>query len=336
MGNQRRRTGAATPWNTGRGGHDSVRPKQQQTSGNQPRASTPTSSVNIEYCAGNPMLACNRSVNDRDDALFCENCNRWFHIQCQNISKSKYEAIGELSNEVSWFCIVCKVAVPKVLDAVSSISRRVDTLEEEVDNIKARVSSLEDKDIGLGLTDIDQLRDTITKECKEVIRQENDRARRSNNLIVFGIAESPLSTSEDERIRADKDKVQSILTDELGLSNILPEKVIRLHPKAVNPARTSPAPVKLVMKCHADRATILQKARALANPKSPENRVYISPDLCKEDREANNKLREELKTKREASRANNENCRWSIHRRKVVKFPGTISGQENALAAPNL
>ena len=168
--------------------------------------------------------------------------------------------------------MVCKISVPKVLEMVSNITKKVNALKEEVETIKDRVSNLEVKDA----TDIDNLKSTIAKECKEVIRHENDRVRRLNNVNIFGLAESSLNTA-DEKISADKDRIQSILAEELGLPTIVPAKVIRLCPKVPNPARTSPIPVKVVLNSPADRSAILLNAKKLANPKIPQNKVYISP-----------------------------------------------------------
>ena len=320
---QRKQVAAATGY--ARGSHGGNQQHQQTLDPSQRFDSS--DSIN-DVCAGNPMNSCNKIVKDDEEALLCESCHRWFHIQCQNVSRPKYKAIGELGSDISWYCVVCKVSVPKVLDTLSNISNKVEALEEEVENIKDRVSDLETKD-----TDsMNSLKDNIAKECREAIKHENDRVRRLNNVIIFGLTESTQSTT-DERIRDDKERVQTIFTDELGQPDIVPARVIRLFSRVPNPSRKAPIPLKVVLNSQVERSRILQSAKALANPKSPQNKVYISPDLNKEDREANDKLIEELKAKREASRAKGESCNYTIRKRKVVMIPGQNQSQKNSQSA---
>ena len=97
------------------------------------------------------------------------------------MSKAKYDAIAELGDEVSWFCVVCKISVPKVLETVSNISNRMDTLETELSEVKDRVETLE------STTEPNTLKSFISNECKDIIRIQNDRVRRQNNVIMYGL-----------------------------------------------------------------------------------------------------------------------------------------------------
>ena len=79
------------------------------------------------------------------------------------------------------------------------LSQRLESLQDEVMLLNDRLAALESNKA----TDIDTLRDVIAKECKAVLQSETDRAKRQNNLVIFGLMESTLAESED-RINDDK------------------------------------------------------------------------------------------------------------------------------------
>ena len=196
------------------------------------------------------------------------------------------------------------------------LSQRLESLQDEVVLLSDRLAALESNKA----TDIDTLRDDIAKECKAVLQSETDRAKRQNNLVIFGLTESTLAESED-RINDDKNRIQNIFVDELDLPNVTIAKTIRLFPKVRNPNNSKPAPVKVVLSNNFDRNSVLKNAKKLASPKVPQNRVYIAPCLSKEEREENEKLRAELQTKRNASLAAGENCKWIIKGKKNHQDP---------------
>ena len=53
-----------------------------------------------------PCGCCGREVSDDDQAIDCDSCHTWFHIQCQGIGDDTYK---NLLNETSfsWNCITC-------------------------------------------------------------------------------------------------------------------------------------------------------------------------------------------------------------------------------------
>ena len=102
-----------------------------------------------------------------------------------------------------------------------------------------------------------------------------------------------------------------------------------------NPSNSNPAQVKVVLSNNFDRNSVFKNAKKLASPKVPQNLVYIAPDLSKEEREENEKLRAELQTKRNASLTAGENCKWIIKEKKIIKIPsnGLSTPQGNSQVA---
>ena len=53
-----------------------------------------------------PCGSCGREVSDDDQAIDCDSCHTWFHIQCQGIGDDTYiNLLNETS--FSWKCITC-------------------------------------------------------------------------------------------------------------------------------------------------------------------------------------------------------------------------------------
>ena len=52
-----------------------------------------------------PSSICSQECTWDSDAIVCDNCDKWCHIGCVNISPSMYEKYGNTS--VLWICPVC-------------------------------------------------------------------------------------------------------------------------------------------------------------------------------------------------------------------------------------
>jgi hypothetical protein len=87
-----------------------------------------------ECCGGSIIKKCRKKVTNDDDALECVECRKWFHSECQNISKPKYQKIcdlkvltkeSETSDGIEWRCDRCR------------------TIKTELGQIKQRVNNIE-------------------------------------------------------------------------------------------------------------------------------------------------------------------------------------------------
>ena len=52
-----------------------------------------------------PCSRCNRAVRSNQRGICCDQCNRWFHIRCSNISTEDYTLLS--SNSETWVCLSC-------------------------------------------------------------------------------------------------------------------------------------------------------------------------------------------------------------------------------------
>ena len=56
-----------------------------------------------------PCGICYKSVRDNQKAVFCNECNFYIHIKCNNISVLEYEVLVSEADDVPWFCINCTI-----------------------------------------------------------------------------------------------------------------------------------------------------------------------------------------------------------------------------------
>lgn len=74
-----------------------------------------------------------------ETGLGCEICDKWFHIKCQGITQTKYDAINEVTKYVHWYCKGCDQGAVNML---RKIRERQDELAEDVMKIKEEMKGL--------------------------------------------------------------------------------------------------------------------------------------------------------------------------------------------------
>ena len=52
-----------------------------------------------------PRSICVNSIGDNDDSIFCDKCNSWIHIKCNNPNYIDYQYLN--GNDDPWFCLKC-------------------------------------------------------------------------------------------------------------------------------------------------------------------------------------------------------------------------------------
>ena len=55
-----------------------------------------------------PCTMCNTEVGDDDWAIECDNCNKWTHVKCSDITEGEYRDLQKQSSFV-WYCPVCNI-----------------------------------------------------------------------------------------------------------------------------------------------------------------------------------------------------------------------------------
>ena len=56
-----------------------------------------------------PCGICHKNIQTNQKAIYCNNCNFYVHIKCNDISTSEYKELEKELDEVSWFCEKCTI-----------------------------------------------------------------------------------------------------------------------------------------------------------------------------------------------------------------------------------
>ena len=75
--------------------------------------------------------SCHQVFSQNEIAISCFICKKWSHITCVNITKTKYEIIQKLHDQVEWFCINCislksTLRLPGIIDNPGSSNMGTD------------------------------------------------------------------------------------------------------------------------------------------------------------------------------------------------------------------
>eukprot|EP00794_Sanderia_malayensis_P008404 gene8404-9304_t len=58
-----------------------------------------------------PCGICHKNVNSNQAAIYCNECNSYVHIKCNDISPAEYKVYQDESDNVAWFCMKCTEAL---------------------------------------------------------------------------------------------------------------------------------------------------------------------------------------------------------------------------------
>ena len=110
-----------------------------------------------------PCGLCDKNVNQNQKAVFCDQCGKWIHIKCNNISNSDFEILKEEPDNKRWICIKCTI--------INNSSMFPFTLESDEVllglngfNLPSLVDSLPSFEIPSKLTNLPNLSDYDTDE----------------------------------------------------------------------------------------------------------------------------------------------------------------------------
>ncbi len=57
--------------------------------------------------ANDPCGICHKNIHKNQKAIFCENCNFFVHMKCNDMSAAEYKQLENEPDDVPWFCKEC-------------------------------------------------------------------------------------------------------------------------------------------------------------------------------------------------------------------------------------
>ena len=101
-----------------------------------------------------PCGICNRNVTDGQKSIYCNNCNLWVHIRCNETSVSEYNELVKECDDIPWFCLSCT----KTMFPFGSLEKE-ELLNLHDNNFPSWVDSMPSFEITSGLINLPNLSD---------------------------------------------------------------------------------------------------------------------------------------------------------------------------------
>jgi len=83
--------------------------------------------------------SCMKTLGDRDNGVYCEICELWFHCRCQGVPEAMYNVLSQYNAELHWFCKSCNTGAGKLLMSLSKVNTKLEKLEDEMVRMKAEL-----------------------------------------------------------------------------------------------------------------------------------------------------------------------------------------------------
>lgn len=173
-----------------------------------------------------------------------------------------------------------------------------DTMTRETTHMVMENLKSEMNDSEAGVTTRKELVGDAKEEILRCMKEEEDRKHRATNLVIYNVDESGKHT-ETERKKEDMEFCHVLIKKGVGMSSQPDvQEVVRLGKNMVS---GKPRPLLVKLRNSMVKWQILRNAKNVKRSDVEKIRkVFVAPDLTKEQREWNKKLRDELKSKRDA------------------------------------
>ena len=228
----------------------------------------------------------------------CDVCEKSFHQQCTDMHKEAFDYVIKNNHRMTWSC-ECTPEAAEVIRSYYRLMKKVDKLEnnlhEELKEVKEMIEAnrLEISKLKANSqadNNSENVLPQIQHQPHTIIRELEERERRQNNLIIFGI---PENTSEDfhERQASDENAVKKICEDiDVKIEETDIVKSFRLGKKLSGKNR----PLLTNFSIPEKKREVLKNKKRLFEV-SPS--IKIAPDCTPQQREHDKKVYEEIKPK---------------------------------------
>lgn len=140
----------------------------------------------------------------------CDKCNKWYHIECENLKREQFELIESMKENLSWECNKCKnmesrkshskpegnsqSVTQKLDEIVSLLSSKIEKTNEE---IKAEIKSFKEG-----------INQKIEEAVKEVVQKEIKQVKDDHETIVKSIEDMDMRLKEQLNHQENSAKIQ--------------------------------------------------------------------------------------------------------------------------------
>ena len=237
----------------------------------------------------NNKKQCQRCRNDCvKEYMKCTVCDFVFHAKCEGVTPQQFSLFRELDKlrtPFEWLCSTCrKVDVMNIMKTMHLMQNKIENLEKEVASLKQRnTQNLES--VESSQTSNQTSSSSQNASLSEAVNEALDIERRKYNLVISGM---PICDN-----KSDIDLVQSLLEDPIldVTGTVYVNNVQRIGNKGL---------MIISFDCLDSKRSVLKSAHKLRSSTIPAHKgIFISPDLTRNQRQAEYKLRNELRTRKD-------------------------------------
>ena len=252
---------------------------------------------------------CLKGVSDKDKGIQCELCEAWHHLQCTIVSDELYKQLGAVDC-LHWYCTACNKIVAAYIKGMKAMEARQDILEKKVNVIEEAMAKLEAglekmsggmNEVKISVREVKELANgdeailerkvnDKVKLVKEDLAEQIEIEKRKQNVVMWGLSENGTDEASCEGTK-DTEAVKEVIMEGLNIDadrHVI--QVQRIGKFVVGRTR----PVRVKIQTLEGRAEIMVRAKALRDA-DKFKKVYISPDLTKNQQKVDKELRDKLK-----------------------------------------
>ena len=242
-----------------------------------------------------PCAYCEEII--KSDCCECHDCGGWVHRKCSGLSDRKFEllTLSQEDDSIRW---VCKVCMSGESEKKGDLAKKFDKMFLMFNNLSIELQEIKDNQTKAGTNLEEKISKIVDQKLKERLDQMDEKEKREKNIVIFGIEENDnvgiQGRAEDLR------RAQQIITShcpEIEEEDIT--EPVRLG--RVKPAEgENPRPLRLKMSSVKVKWQAIKSTKTINIDRAENERIYINPDLSKEEREAQKALRSQLKARKTA------------------------------------
>lgn len=140
-------------------------PKSQQKNSNQPAFESQE-----ETCS-----KCEEKLYKSQSVIVCSTCALKFHIQCQNISQTKFDALSkEEDDSLLWFCASCRRVTRNMINKMAAMEQRLGIIESDLKSTNQSMQSVQK--LCKSLQEKNSHLEAETTKLKKRIEAEEDKS----------------------------------------------------------------------------------------------------------------------------------------------------------------
>lgn len=189
-------------------------------------------------------MRCASDVKSTDKGLSCETCEKWFHIQCEDVTEDQYTFLIKKENQtLHWFCKDCETTTLNTGKVIFALKTKQESLEEAISKLRkemfGELRGFEKEIHTLKATMVDfdlRLKDVSLKEITDLIdRKINERdaglieKTKKEVVPVWSEVVAKQVSSKFESVSKDMVKVQKVLGETKKKAEEEKDKVSRTN-----------------------------------------------------------------------------------------------------------